>query len=292
MCGALFCVEHMKFSIVMPVLNGARFMESAIASVLAQTHDDWELIIMDGGSDDGSADIATRHAQEERRITFFSQPDKGIYDAVLNGFAQSSGDWFSWLNSDDLYAPWCLAAVERFVRDEKSDWVTGGPGCWDGAGRLRYVRPSGLYPQRLIRAGWFHEGLLGHLQQESMFFSRKLFDRLGPDDIGRVRAMRYAGDFLLWRLLAEHAPLDVAPTVLGGFRRHQENRSTAMRDAYLHEVRQTQPFTAPGPVAGVIAVAYRVLSSWAMMRAAARADQAVMEEVKSGAARPVSDGKP
>jgi glycosyltransferase involved in cell wall biosynthesis len=262
----------MKFSIVMPVLNGARYIECALASIEVQSYNDWELIIMDGGSTDGTLDIAMAHAESDHRISVTSEPDSGMYDAVLKGFEKASGRWLAWLNSDDLYAPWCLATVAEFVEAKDCRWLTGYAGCWDENGRLRYARPGGLYPRRLIRAGWFHGGLLGCLQQESTFFSRELLGELTEEDIKRVRSMKYAGDFLLWRLFANHAPLEVLPSVLGGFRRHTANLSLANHDAYTHEVKATIPFAPPRAIAGMIATPYRLLSSWAMMRAAAHAD--------------------
>lgn len=263
---------NMKFSVVMPILNGERFLNSAIASIRAQTHDDWELIIVDGGSTDQSLPLANAHAQEDHRITIVTGGDNGMYDAIFKGFERATGEWLSWLNCDDLYAPWCFATVDEFASDNGASWITGYPGCWDDAGRLRYARPAGLYPQKLIAAGWFHDRLLGYLQQESMFFSRDLLGRLTPEEIGRVRAMRYAGDFLLWRRFAKHARLEVAPTVLGGFRRHEGNLSTRNAEAYAEEVRTTEAFFPPRLLAGLVAAPFRLASSWAMMRAAAKAD--------------------
>lgn len=256
----------------MPVLNGARFIKGAIASIEAQTCEDWELIIVDGGSTDGSLETASAFAQKDQRISLIAGTDAGIYDAVFKGAKSASGDWFSWLNSDDLYTPWCLATVKEFVEAAECQWLIGYSACWDENGLLRYARPSGLYPRRLIAAGWFHSGLLGCLQQESMFFSRGLFEKLAPEELKRVAKLRYAGDFLLWRLFARHSQLETLPSVLGGFRRHGANLSSIEAEAYEQEVRTTAPFAPPAPIAGMIAAPFRLASSWAMMRAAGKAD--------------------
>lgn len=270
----------MKFSIVMPVLNGARFIGSAIESVQNQSHDDWELIIMDGGSDDRTIDIVQNFAAGDSRLSFFSGRDQGMYDAVLSGFEKASGAWLAWLNSDDLYTPWAFETTSKFIETGNHDWVTGHPACWDSCARLRYVRPSAYFPQKLIRRGWFHQELLGCLQQESIFFSKELFDKISVTDIGRLRAMQYAGDFLLWRLLAEHAPLDSIPSVLAGFRRHDKNMSALQNEAYIDEIKQTQPFTVPRPIASLLAVPYRAYSSWVALRSAAAADGQLTHEIK------------
>ncbi|MEM9496072.1 MAG: glycosyltransferase [Pseudomonadota bacterium] len=271
----------MKFSIVMPMLNGQRFVAAALDSILVQSHKDFEVIVMDGGSSDGSLETARAYAERDARIAVFSEPDAGIYDAVFNGFERANGDWLAWLNTDDLYTSWSLAAVAAHARAHPAcTWLTGYPAAWDGNGRLRYARPTGLYPQRLIKAGWFHSRLLGCIQQESTFFARRFFDQLSEDERKTIRAMRYAGDFALWRAFAHHAPLDVTPTVLAGFRRHGANLSL-MDDggAYEREAHAAGAFSPPAPIAGLLALAYRMAASWAMMRAAARADDAFAQEL-------------
>ena len=268
----------MKFSIVMPVLNGARFLPTAIESVAAQTDPDWELIIVDGGSNDETLEFADRFAKADSRIRFTSEPDDGMYDALFKGFARATGDWLCWLNCDDVYAPWALSTVRHHIENHDCDWVTGAPGSWDAAGRLRSVRPAGGYDQRKIAAGWHHDRLLGYLQQESMFFSRRLFEKLTPAEIDEIRKMRLAGDFLLWRRLAQHSPLEAIPSVLGGFRRHGANMSSANTSAYRTEVMTTNPFTPPAFVAAPLALFWRMASAWQMVKLADRAERNLISE--------------
>ena len=270
----------MKFSIIMPLLNGARFLPAAIASVQAQTERDWELIIADGGSTDGSDAIAREFAGADDRIRLFTEPDAGMYDALLKGLAQARGEWLGWLNSDDLYTSWALATIDEFTDHTECDWVTGVPACWDDKGRLRYLRPAGHYSQKRIAAGWHHDRLLGNLQQESIFFSRRLFERLTPDEISQIRNMKLAGDYYLWRRFARHAPLDVIPSVLGGFRRHEKNMSTVNAEDYRKEVMSTQPFTLPAPLAQAAALLWRMRSSWELMRSANEADQKMQAQLR------------
>src|SRR5579872_4760939 len=94
-------------SIVTPVLNGARFLREAIESVLTQTAE-FEYIVVDGGSTDGSRQIAEEYAG---RLTIFSGPDRGQADAINRGVASTRGDIIGILNADDLYASHALAAV-------------------------------------------------------------------------------------------------------------------------------------------------------------------------------------
>ena len=268
----------MKFSVITPVLNGARFIGAAIASVKAQTDPDWEMIIVDAGSTDGTRKIAATAAETDPRIRLVFEPDRGMYDGLFKGIASAKGEWICWLNSDDLYTPWCFATVRKCIEETGANWLTGYPACWDSEGRLRYARPAGLYRRTLIKAGWHHDGLLGNLQQEAMFFSHALVSNLTEAEIEEIRCTRLAGDFIFWRRLAERTELATLPSVLGGFRRHGENISRTQADAYRQEIMATNPVTFPAPLASIMALAYRAASSWQMMRAAAAADQAMEDE--------------
>ena len=90
--------------------------------------------------------------------------------------------------------------------------------------------------------------------------------------------MRLAGDFLLWRRLAQHSPLEAIPSVLGGFRRHGANMSSANTSAYRTEVMTTNPFTPPAFVAAPLALFWRMASAWQMVKLADRAERNLISE--------------
>lgn len=94
-----FPMVHMKYSLIMAVLNGGRFVQRALNSVLAQTWTDYEIIVQDGGSTDGTLDLLQPYA---RRIDLVSGPDGGVYDAWNKALERASGDWALFLGADDL----------------------------------------------------------------------------------------------------------------------------------------------------------------------------------------------
>lgn len=91
----------MKISIVTVCFNSKEFIDSAIQSVLSQTHNNIEYIIIDGNSTDGTIEIINNYSN--KIACFVSEPDKGIYDAMNKGLALATGDIVGILNSDDFY---------------------------------------------------------------------------------------------------------------------------------------------------------------------------------------------
>lgn len=95
----------MKISIVTATFNSGRTIRDTLESVLHQTYKDYEYIIVDGCSKDGTLDVVKQYMpQFEGRMRYVSEPDKGIYDAMNKGFKLAKGDILMLINSDDLFA--------------------------------------------------------------------------------------------------------------------------------------------------------------------------------------------
>ena len=105
-----------KVSIVMPSFNQAKFIERSILSVLNQSYPNVELIVIDGGSTDGSVEIIQRY---QDRINYWeSKPDRGQAHAINKGLAIATGEWVGWQNSDDLFS---VDAVQSMIEGAKKD---------------------------------------------------------------------------------------------------------------------------------------------------------------------------
>ena len=112
----------MKISVITVTFNSASTVEDAMRSVLRQTWDNLEYIVVDGGSTDGTTDIIQRYEQLfGGRMKWISEPDDGIYDAMNKGFRMATGDVVGLINSDDLFS--CDNAIEMVMRkfEENSD---------------------------------------------------------------------------------------------------------------------------------------------------------------------------
>lgn len=99
------------FSVVMPTYNRAKWLEGAIQSVLNQTFEDFELIIVDDGSTDNTRDLVSGFA--DSRILYYYQENKERSAARNAGIKLASGDYVCFLDSDDVYLPWHLEILKK-----------------------------------------------------------------------------------------------------------------------------------------------------------------------------------
>jgi glycosyltransferase involved in cell wall biosynthesis len=260
-------VTGRHFFIVTPVLNGGKYLPEMLASIDTQSYSGWIHYVVDGGSSDETVQLVQQSMEGEPRRRLIQGHDRGLYDAVFRGLEAIEAenprddDVCLWLNADDLLAPWAFATMQQAFDLFDADWVTGQPGQWDAEGRLVLIRPSSWYPQWCVRNGWFNSQCLGWIQQESTFFTARLLRRLRPDTIETIRSARMAGDFLLWRALAEFAPLRAAPTFIGGFRSHDANLSIEGADRYMREARAYGAFTPPAGVRQILRFLYWVITT-------------------------------
>lgn len=99
-------------SVIIPVYNGTNYLREAIDSVLAQTFTDYELIVIDDGSTDGTWDLIQSYGP---RIRGFQKPNGGVASALNRGLKEMRGRWFAWLSHDDLWLPHKLERQVDFL---------------------------------------------------------------------------------------------------------------------------------------------------------------------------------
>ncbi|NBC37643.1 glycosyltransferase [Novosphingobium sp. FSY-8] len=105
-----------RFSILIPVYNAAGFIEATLLSIAKQNFPGVEIILMDGGSNDGTLDIARAYPGLDIKIT--SEPDKGQLHALQKATQKATGEICYWLNADDILMPGSLAEVDKAFRDD------------------------------------------------------------------------------------------------------------------------------------------------------------------------------
>lgn len=228
----------MRFCIITPVLNGEKFLDQTILSVVSQAGPfSIRYHVQDGGSKDRTLELLsewqTRLARdfpvfcEGIELSFASAPDRGLYDAVNRGFAAGgNSDVMAWINADDRFEPGAFATVEEIFKNHPDiDWVTGRPTVINEVGEILDISPIIPFPRKAIEAGIF-DGRFARpfIQQEGTFWRQSLWEKSG----GLNADFRLAGDFNLWRRFAMHSDLVMVGSILGCFRFRAGQLSTNM----------------------------------------------------------------
>lgn len=90
-----------SISIIIATYNSSKTLSITLDSVIKQSYQDWECIIVDGASKDATVDIIKEYVAIDSRFSFISEPDNGIYDAFNKGWRMARGEWVHYLGSDD-----------------------------------------------------------------------------------------------------------------------------------------------------------------------------------------------
>lgn len=118
-------------SIITPCYNGEKYIAQTIDSVIAQTYKEWEMIIVDDGSKDGSADLVRKYMENEPRIKFIQQANAGSAAARNNGIRSCEGQYIALLDADDLWEPEFLEEQIKFMKEKNATCVYCSYRCID-----------------------------------------------------------------------------------------------------------------------------------------------------------------
>lgn len=137
----------MKLSVIIPCYNAQRYLTDCVHSVLAQSMKDFEILLIDDGSGDGTLALAKRLAQEDARVRVYHQENAGVCAARNIGLEKAAGEWIVFVDSDDLLPE---RAFELLLAEARPgiDMVVGAHETFDANGRGEQFRPEGEWHRR------------------------------------------------------------------------------------------------------------------------------------------------
>ena len=201
-------VEHPLFSIVMPTLDMEKYIQETLCSIAEQTHKNFELIIIDGGSTDRTVGII-KEWQDRINIRLCIISDSGAWEAINFGFSLAKGHYFLWMNGDDLF--FNRNSLKRIVQNcfKHSDVVIFSTQVLDEVRNEKFTMiPRSPNPASI----WG-----GNIFTGSMVFSKRIWQGFGGFSGNYQVAYEY--EFLSY-LVASKAKVDCMTDVIAVFRIH------------------------------------------------------------------------
>ena len=221
----------MKFSIVTPSFRNSDWLKICIASVADQQGAEFEHIVQDAGSDDGTE----KWLAQDRRVKAFIEKDAGMYDAVNRGYRRATGDILAYLNCDEQYLPGAIKRIQEFFEQRPHIEVAlAGSIVTDGEGNYVCHRHQMVpHPQGV----WFRFPIL----TSGIFIRRKVIHERGIFFDTRWRDL---GDFhWVLALMRSNVPMAVCPDFTSVFADTGENmnlKPNAVREKVGRGVRSVK----------------------------------------------------
>lgn len=196
----------MKFSVITPLFNKAPYVAKAIESVLGQSYDDYELIIMDDGSSDGSYEVASKAIEGHGNCHLYRQENAGVSMARNNAVALSQGEFLCFLDADDWWAPTFLEEISSLIEEFPEAGIYGTNYTIVNEAK-RKTRVAHVGVEQGFEKGYINycqvyaKTLAMPLWTGSVCMPRKVFEEAG----GFPKGIKLGEDFMLWiRIALKH----------------------------------------------------------------------------------------
>lgn len=226
-----------KISVIIPLYNHERYIKEAVCSVLEQTFKDFELIIINDGSADGSEEIV--RSIQDGRIKYYYQENQGAHNTINRGIKLARGEYVSILNSDDVYyvnrLEECLKIIEADstikaafshieIVDDQGKFIRYKKGAEDNWERHN-VETSFKGENNIVL-----DLLAGNflLTTSNLFCRKSIFQ-----GIGYFRNLRYAHDYDFFLRLCYHSKVHIINTPLLKYRIHSDNTFNVDNEAEI-----------------------------------------------------------
>jgi glycosyltransferase involved in cell wall biosynthesis len=227
-------------SIVTPSFNQANYIGEALASVRLQNNENWEHLVIDGVSTDGTIDLLRGQTKngDQQKMFWISEKDSGQSEALNKGFRRATGEIVGWLNSDDRYRAKCFERVVQAFEDNPDvDIIYGDYLIVDEAGKVLKIRREIEFNAFVLL---YHRIL--YIPTTATFFRRRIFE----DGNWLDENLQYAMDLEFFIRLSERGyRFKHIPQLLADFRMQPNSKTSRSPDRQRMEHREVVLAAAP-----------------------------------------------
>lgn len=209
-----------KISVVMPVYNGEKYLHATMKSMIDQTFRDFELLVMDDGSTDRTAQILDAYAKKDHRIRVFRQPNKGIVESLNSLVARAKADLVARMDADDIAYPQRLAMQYAYMENSPKTVLLGATCAVLKNGTEKKGVTDTFQEDFLNR--WFMVFNCPFVHSAVMF-RKKAFMECG----GYWNGEYPAEDYGLWIRMKKYGLMENLQEILGEYRQNVESVSGA-----------------------------------------------------------------
>ncbi len=204
----------LKLTVITPTWNQAEFIRRTIESVVNQTYQNIEYIIVDNLSDDGTKEIVEEYMTKYPYIQYIREADHGQAEAINKGFKKATGDVVCWINSDDFYYSNDVfdKVMNRFNSDTSVNVISGDGIYCDKAGNFTEPIPCDRKVPRWVLSRWYY------ILQPGMFWRRQ-------DDLLLNEKYHYVFDWFFFIKLQDSFEFTFMPECLAVYRMYEDNKT-------------------------------------------------------------------
>ena len=211
---------HPVVSIIIPCYNAASFIADAINSVLGQTYNSFEIILINDGSTDNTMEVLNKFSHDNRLI-YYCQTNEGLSAARNKGVELAKGEYIALLDADDIWLPQKLAQqMMLFSSDPAVDMVFTDFATFDSTG----VVASSKLPDKGVELVTYSELFARNnfIYPSTVMIRKSIFSECGGFDT----ALRSIEDYDMWLRIARRHKIACIPAPLVSIRQHDSNMST------------------------------------------------------------------
>ena len=222
-----------KISIIIPSYNKVKYIESTLKSIVKQGYKNFEMIIQDGASTDGTLEIIKKYATKYKAfIRYESKKDKGQLDAINKGIKKATGDIITFINADDEYTLGCFeTVVGYYLENPGALWFAGKGIVIDENGR-DMAKMVSRYKSTLLLINKYNLLLTtNYMMQPSVFLTKKAFKKYGLFRGTKFAVMEYR----LWLDIGKDGMPVVINRSLSRFRLENDTKTNKNSETLLFD---------------------------------------------------------